>query len=78
MIVRVARYRHWDSRLVATLLVFLQAAGGCTLNWYAKDADRTAYSAISSAQDAAIGKGGAFNVKYRPFGPEKEKEGQRI
>ncbi len=78
MIVRVARHRHWDSRLVATLLVFLLAAGGCTLNWYAKDADRIAYSSIRSAQGAAIGKAGAFNVKYRPFGGENDKDGQIV
>ena len=63
---------------VATLLVFLQIAGGCTLNRYAKDADRTAYSAIKSAQGAAVGKAGAFDVKYKPFGPEKEKKGQIV
>lgn len=69
---RLVRHRHWDGGLVAMLVVILQAAGGCTLNWYGKDADRTAYSAISSAQDAAIGKAGGFSVKYRPFGSEKD------
>ena len=64
--------------LVAVLLLLLCAARGCTLGWYRKDADRTAYSAIKSAQKATIGKDGAFDVKYEPFGPEKEKKGQIV
>ncbi len=67
-----------SSWVVATLLVLLHAAGGCTRRWYAKDADRTAYSAIKSARGKAVGKADDFDVKYKPFGPEKEKDGQIV
>ena len=45
------------------------ALAGCTPAQYAKQADKTAYSAMASGQRAAVGSPAAFNVSYEPYEP---------
>jgi outer membrane protein TolC len=43
---------------------------GCTPAQYARQADRAAYGVIARSQRAALGDDRAFDVGYRPFGPD--------
>ncbi len=55
------------TRLLTTaLIMFVSLVSGCLPSWYAKQADRDAYGAISEGQVAALGKGNGFDITYTP------------
>jgi outer membrane protein TolC len=55
-----------SARLVLPIAIALLAAG-CTPSQYARQADRTAYAALSAGQRAATGQPEPFEIGYNPF-----------
>ena len=53
--------------LLAALAGGLCGLGGCSLNRYARQADKAAYKAVTQKQQLTFGKQKAFSIDYRPM-----------
>jgi len=67
------------ARLMTLLAaVAVCAEAGCTPEQYAKLADRSAYGALASGQQVALGERRPFAVTYKPFLSEENGDGKRV
>lgn len=73
-------------RIAKWLVIPLGLLSGCTTTQYAQQADRSAYSTISSAQKVALSQADSFDATYQPFtasavsgeGAQSIKIGQKV